>query len=134
MTIAKFLRRGLAVAVLAALAAAFAPGTIDRMEPGKAAVAQQQGTVPGNTQGISSDADFWRMIKGGGVQGGIQGNVSIPDKKAGMLVQAEGEEWRALRNGPLKEYGGYALGAVVLVLLLFFLVRGRIKIDAGFSG
>ena len=62
------------------------------------------GAVPGGTLGTSSDAEFWRAVKGG-----VQGNVSIPDKQAGVLIQSEGEHWRALRNGPLKLYGAWLL-------------------------
>jgi formate dehydrogenase subunit gamma len=134
MTIAFLMKRGVLTIGLALMLAVLAPAASEQLGLGMSAHAQQQGQVPGNSLGGTSDADFWRMIKGGGVQGGIQGSVSIPDKKAGMLVQAEGEQWRALRNGPLKEYGGYALGGMLLLLLLFFLIRGRIKVDAGMSG
>ena len=39
--------------------------------------------------GQDNNAEMWRAIRQG-----IQGKVSIPDKKAGVLVQSEGEEWR----------------------------------------
>ena len=59
------------------------------------AQAQQEGSVPGNVQGIRSDADLWRAIG----QQEIVGQVSIPDKAAGRLVQRGGENWRAFKNG-----------------------------------
>ncbi len=93
------------------------------------AVAQEAGQVPGGTLGAASDADFWREIRSG-----IEGTVSIPDKKAGVLVQSSGEGWRAARNGPLSTYGGWLLLAVVVVLAAFFALRGRIRIEAGPSG
>ncbi len=85
--------------------------------------------VPGGALGNVSDSDFWREIRGG-----IQGTVSIPDKKAGVLVQSSGEGWRAARNGPLSEYGGWLLLAVIVVLAAFFAFRGRIRTEAGPSG
>lgn len=85
--------------------------------------------VPGGALGNTSDSDFWREIRGG-----IQGTVSIPDKKAGVLVQSSGEGWRAARNGPLSEYGVWLLLAVIVVLALFFAIRGRIRIEAGPGG
>lgn len=91
--------------------------------------AQEGGQVPGDALGSSSDADFWRQIRGG-----IEGNVSIPDKKAGVLVQSSGEGWRAARNGPLSEYGGWLMLAVVVILAAFFALRGRIRIEEGPSG
>ena len=75
------------------------------------------------------DVDMWKKLRGG-----VQGQVYIPDKKAGQLVQSEGESWRNLRNGPLPVYGAYGLAAMVALLAAFFLVRGRIRIDHGWSG
>lgn len=91
------------------------------------ASAQEKGAVPGNASGIRSDADLWRAIG----QQEIVGQVSIPDKMAGRLVQRDGEEWRAFKNGPLSTYGAYALAGIIVLLVLFFLIRGRITIDHG---
>jgi formate dehydrogenase subunit gamma len=93
------------------------------------AVAQSQGNVPGSALGNRSDSSGWRQIRRG-----VQGTVSIPDKQAGVLVQSEGESWRSFRNGPLSVYGGWSLAGIIVLLAVFFLLRGRIKIDAGFSG
>lgn len=87
------------------------------------------GSVPGDTQGITSDADQWRAIRQG-----IQGTVSIPDKKAGQLVQSEGDNWRAFKNGPLTTWGAWALAGIVILLALFYLLRGRIRVEHGMSG
>lgn len=93
------------------------------------ALAQEQGEVPGATRGSSSDADFWRAIRQGD-----PGNVSGPNPQAGVMIQSEGDLWRAMRNGPLSTYGVWVLAGMVALLALFFLLRGRIRIDAGASG
>lgn len=93
------------------------------------AAAQLQGMVPGNALGNLNDAEMWRQVRRG-----VSGTVSIPDKKAGVLVQAEGDIWRSFRNGPLTAWGGWLLLASVVVIALFFALRGRIRIDAGPSG
>lgn len=93
------------------------------------AVAQEKGAVPGNVRGNIGQAEMWR-----GIRGGLQGNVSIPDKKAGVLVQSEGDNWRAKRNGPIATYGAWAMAAIAGLLVVFFLIRGRIKIHSGLSG
>lgn len=87
------------------------------------------GAVPGDAQGLSSDSDQWRAIRRG-----IQGTVSIPDKKAGQLVQSEGDNWRAFKNGPLATWGAWALLAIIVLLALFYLIRGRIRVEHGMSG
>jgi formate dehydrogenase subunit gamma len=73
--------------------------------------------------------DLW-----GNIRKGAQGNVSIPDKKAGILVQSGGETWRNFRNGPLATYGAWAMGGMLALLGLFYLLRGKIRIEAGWSG
>src|SRR5690554_3545636 len=92
------------------------------------ALAQESGDVPSAALGIDSDSDFWRAIRGG-----VQGSVSIPDEKAGILVQSSGEGWRSARNGPLSTYGAWLLLATVVILAVFFVLRGRIRIEAGRS-
>jgi formate dehydrogenase subunit gamma len=91
--------------------------------------AQSSGNVPGNWSGNVSDAQFWR-----GVRAGDCGTVSIPDKQAACLVQSGGDELRAFRNGPMSQFGGWSLLAMLVILVLFFMLRGRIRIDAGASG
>ncbi|MEM8877610.1 MAG: formate dehydrogenase subunit gamma [Pseudomonadota bacterium] len=91
------------------------------------------GTVPGNTRGINSDADLWRFVRGQEVPD-FDATVSIPDKKAATLVQSYGENWRNFRNGPLSTYGLYGLLGMLVVLVLFFTLRGRIKIEHGRAG
>ena len=91
--------------------------------------AQQSGAVPGNSLGNASESEIWRAIRRSD-----RGTVSIPDKQAGVLIQSEGDNWRALRNGPLPLYGAWTLAAVIVLLAVFFAARGRIRIEAGASG
>lgn len=87
------------------------------------------GQVPGQSLGSNSDAEIWRAVRRG-----LQGNVSIPNKQAGVMIQSEGDNWRAWRNGPLTVYSAWILLGMLGLLALFFAVRGRIKIDSGASG
>jgi formate dehydrogenase subunit gamma len=93
------------------------------------AFAQEQGNVPGNSAGNINDAELWRAIRQG-----VTGKVSILDKKAGILVQSDGDQFRELRNGPLSSYGGWAMFGIFIVLILFYAMRGRIQIDSGRTG
>ena len=64
----------------------------------------------------------------------LVGQVSIPDSRSAVLIQPEGREWRGFRAHTLRLIvGGLALGMVSL-LGLFYLYRGRIRIEAGWSG
>jgi formate dehydrogenase subunit gamma len=93
------------------------------------AFAQEQGRVPGSALGNQSDPDLWRAIRQG-----ERGTVSIPDRQAGVLIQSEGDNWRAVRNGPLSTYGAWGLLGIIGLLALFFVLRGRIRIEGGRSG
>ena len=93
------------------------------------ALAEEQGQVPGGSLGNASDPDFWRAIRRG------EGfTTSLPNPSGGVLIQSEGDNWRAFRNGPLSEYGAWALLGIVALLALFFVVRGRIRLEHGWSG
>ncbi len=87
------------------------------------------GNVPGGHLGTASDAEIWRAVRQG-----IQGNVSIPNKQSGVMIQSEGESWRAWRNGPITTGGAWGVLGTIGLLALFFVFRGRILIDAGASG
>ncbi len=87
------------------------------------------GNVPGGHLGTASDTDIWRAVRMG-----IRGNVSIPDKQAGVMIQSEGDNWRAWRNGPITTGGAWGMLGTIGLLALFFVFRGRIRIEAGPSG
>ncbi len=87
------------------------------------------GNVPGGHLGTASDTELWRAVRQG-----IQGNVSIPDKQAGVMIQSEGDNWRAWRNGPITTGGVWGILGTIGVIALFFMVRGRVRIEAGPSG
>jgi formate dehydrogenase subunit gamma len=101
--------------------------------PPDVAARQSSGTgpeaVPGNAGPSVPRADMWRSVRQG-----IAGRVSIADKKAGVLVQSEGENFRIVQNGPLPTWGGWLMLGMIVLLALFFAVRGRIRIEGGESG
>ncbi len=120
----------LAVAILLSLAgAATYEGAALAQSADSTAEQSTGGQVPGNSLGSASDADLWRAIREG-----AQGNVSTPNKQSGTLIQSEGDNWRAIRNGPLSTYGVWVLLGMIILLALFFAIRGRIRIEGGESG
>ncbi len=92
-------------------------------------VMPMEGNVPGQSLGAISDSEIWRTVRHG-----ITGTVSIPDKQAGVLVQSEGDNWRAFRNGPVTVSGVWIMAGMLGLLVLFFLIRGRVRVEAGLSG
>jgi len=94
-----------------------------------AAIAQQSGEVPGQALGINSDADLWRFVRTGNA-----GSVSMKDELGAVMIQSEGDNWRALRNGPISNIGAFAMFIMLFVLTMFYMVRGKIRIEKGPSG
>ena len=98
-------------------------------------VVEGPGATPGQSRldqrGVNSLTSLWGLIRHG-----AEATVSIPNKLAATLVQDTGMtwlEWRA-KGGPLQKYGGYALAGMLIFLALFYLLRGRIRIEGGRSG
>ncbi len=118
----------LAIAVLMLFAAAGSGQAQSSVRPPDNA-SPTGGAVPGDALGTTSDAEIWRSVRQG-----VSGDVSIPDKKASVLVQSEGESWRLLRNGPMFDYLGLAMIGMLVLLAVFFAVRGRIRVQHGLAG
>ena len=64
----------------------------------------------------------------------IQGRVSIPDQRSGMLEQPQGREWREFRNVTLRWVGGIAILGMLAILVIFYLTRGMVRLESGRSG
>src|SRR6476620_7019500 len=49
----------------------------------------------------------------------IQGRISIPDQRAGVLEQPAGRDWRGFRNVTLRWIGGIAILGMLALLVIF---------------
>ncbi len=87
-------------------------------------------TGPLGTLGGASDPELWRALRFG------DANVTTQVRNPGaeLLVQDSGMAWLQFREGPLRIYGGYFLLGVIVLLALFYLIRGRIRISHGRAG
>ncbi len=92
---------------------------------GGAGISEQLGTLGG-----ASDADLWRALRFD------EADISSTSRGPGatVLVQDGGMAWLEFRRGPLLTYGGYLLLGTVGLLLLFYLIRGRIRIEGEKTG
>ncbi len=81
-------------------------------------------------QGGRSDADTYRAIRYNAADITLQARGPAAD----VLIQDGGMRWYELREGPVVTYGGGALLGMLGLLVIFYLVRGRIMIDGGPAG
>lgn len=92
---------------------------------GAAGMASQLGTLGG-----ASDAEVWRALR----YGLEDVKVSAGGPEARVLIQDSGMWWLQFRRGPLATYGAWLLGGTLALLVLFYLIRGRIRIDGEKTG
>lgn len=90
-----------------------------------AGIANQLGTLGG-----ASDPELWRAMRYG------KANITASNSGFGAttLVQDGGMKWLSWRDGPLKTYGGNLLIIMLVALVLFYLLRGKIRIDGEKTG
>ncbi len=64
----------------------------------------------------------------------ISGRGTIPDTRSYNLEQPAGREWREFRTVILPWIGGVAILGMLAVLVIFYLWKGMVRIQAGRSG
>ena len=84
----------------------------------------------GPTTAATSEQQLLQQLKGGV----IRGDVSIPDKKSANLIHPAGRNWQVFHTYWLKVIGGVAILGMLVLLILFYMWRGTMKIEGGRSG
>ena len=110
---ARFIRLAIGAGALLLLVCAASPALAQQINPTASAVKEQQLLQELNR---------------------IQGRVSIPDARSGVLEQPAGREWREFRDVTLRWIGGIAILGMLAVLIIFYLSRGMVRLDSGRSG
>jgi formate dehydrogenase subunit gamma len=109
--------RVLAVCGLAALVAVAAP------------LMPVQAQVNPTASAVTEDELFRALGRGE-----VVGRVSIPNAAAGTLIRPENRTWAETQGAWLHALSIWSVVGMIALLALFYLIRGRIRIDKGFSG
>ncbi|HEX8807902.1 MAG TPA: formate dehydrogenase subunit gamma, partial [Xanthobacteraceae bacterium] len=64
----------------------------------------------------------------------IQGLGTIPDTKSYVLEHPAGRDWQYFHNVTLRWIAAIAILGFFAVLVIFYLLRGSVKLESGFSG
>jgi len=91
-------------------------------------VAAQQPTSVDPTASAVSEQQLLQQFKA------IQGRGSIPDTKSYTIEQPAGRDWRHFHEVTLRWIGGAAILGILVVLVIFYLARGMVRIKSGRSG
>ncbi len=64
----------------------------------------------------------------------IQGRGTIPDTKSYTIEQPAGRDWRHFHEVTLRWIGAVAILGMLVLLVVFYLARGMVKLESGRSG
>jgi len=95
-----------------------------------AAPAVQAQQINPTEKSVTEDMLFQQM-QGDGM---VSGRVSIPDEQSGGLIKPGHKGWAGTHTGTVRFLTIAAVLGAVVVLGLFYLLRGRIRVDGGMSG
>lgn len=74
-------------------------------------------------------ANFWRAVREGEA-----GYSAVAGAESGVFINNGGQNWRQVRNGLIATYGGWAILAALAFIAVFYVARGRIKIEGERGG
>src|SRR5262249_45991794 len=64
----------------------------------------------------------------------IQGRGTIPDTKSYVIEHPAGRDWRHFHEVTLRWIGGITVLGMLTLLVVFYLIRGMVRIESGRSG
>jgi formate dehydrogenase subunit gamma len=92
-----------------------------------AAAQQQPNSVDPNGQAVQEQQLLQQFHR-------VQGLGTIPDTKSYVIEQPQGRQWRHYHEVLLPWIGTIAMLGMIVLLVIFFLVRGMVRIKSGRSG
>ncbi|CAN5737362.1 formate dehydrogenase subunit gamma [soil metagenome] len=98
------------------------------MLPAGTDTAQQ---IKPNEQSVQEEM-LLQQLQGRGAA--IGGRASLPDERAGNLITPGGRDWSDLRRGTLFNITLWTFVGMLALLAIFYLVRGRIRVESGWAG
>lgn len=78
---------------------------------------------------VNPIAETWRQVREG-----TAAYSAVQGQEANELIQASGQNWRRLRNGPMARLGAWLLAGTLAALGLFYIVRGKVPLDQPRTG
>jgi formate dehydrogenase subunit gamma len=91
-------------------------------------VAAQQPTSVNPTAAAVKEEQLLRQLRQ------VEGRITIPDARAGILEQPDGRSWRRFHEVTLRWLGVISILGILVILVVFYLTRGMVRLEAGRSG
>jgi len=80
----------------------------------------------------SPGSDLWREIRQRNVT--VEGVSQVKSVDSGILINPQADRWTRFRVGTLVNYASIILTGFTLLLLAFYFLRGKLKVEGGLSG
>ena len=117
----------------------------------------QKPNLPDGVSALNPGADLWREVRRrdgvsefNEVNQGVlvqdllkeiqrsrqvpEGTSQVAQVDSGVLINAKGRRWATFRMTTLANYSGIALAAIFVIIITFYVVRGKVPIEGGLSG
>lgn len=91
------------------------------------AAAQQPSSVNPNASAVKEQQLLRELNR-------VQGRVTIPDQKEGVLIQQSGREWQVFHERTLRWIGAIVILGTLVLIVAFYMWRGMIRLERGRSG
>ena len=93
----------------------------------------KQVDYPQGVSAMNPGGELWREIRqrDGLVTDGVS---QVKGVETGILINAQGDRWARFRITELTRYSSIALVAVFGLIILFYVLRGKVGIEGGLSG
>ena len=63
-----------------------------------------------------------------------QASSQVNQVDSGVLINAQGKRWALFRMTTLADYSAIAIAAIFVIIVAFFVIRGKVPIEGGLSG
>jgi len=97
-----------------------------------AAAPQQHKDFPQGVSTTSPGSDLWREVRSRDLS--MSGITQVQGVDSGILIHSQGDRWARFRINQMVRYAPAALLVVIAILVLFYVLRGKIGIEGGLCG
>jgi len=94
-------------------------------------VSAQQRNPDGSVNPTASSVQEQQLLR---EMNRIQGRGTLPDAKSEVIEQPVGRDWRQFHQVTLRWIGAIAVLGMLAILIIFYLFRGMVRLEAGRSG